>query len=114
VIVSVAILYCLDSARWPALPSAVTGNSSTFCLGAAPVGLSRARQTVKEMRLEAKDPVPLKVKEVCLKIVAISFVLMKKSARRDVHDREAIVAHLKEQLRQADKSLVVNKVTVAI
>jgi hypothetical protein len=34
---------------------------------------------------------------------------MKKERRKDAHDREAIVARLKKQLRRGDKSLVGNK-----
>ena len=39
----------------------------------------------------------------------MSSVSMKSERRKDAHDREAIVAHLKEQLRNGDKSLVGNK-----
>jgi hypothetical protein len=35
--------------------------------------------------------------------------LNEEERRKDAHDREAIVAHLKEQLRSGDKSLVGNK-----
>jgi hypothetical protein len=34
---------------------------------------------------------------------------MKEERRKDAHDREDIVGHLKEQLRYGDKSLVGNK-----
>jgi hypothetical protein len=57
---------------------------------------SRARwwESVPERR-NAKDPSPLKIKEVCVE-----------DRRKDEHDREAIVAHLKEQLRRGGKRLV--------
>ena len=35
--------------------------------------------------------------------------LNEEERRKDAHDREAIVAHLKDQLRYGDKSLVGNK-----
>jgi hypothetical protein len=35
--------------------------------------------------------------------------LNEEERRKDAHDRQAIVAHLREQLRQGDKSLVGNK-----
>ena len=34
---------------------------------------------------------------------------VREERRKDAHDREAIVAHLQEQLRSGDKSLVGNK-----
>src|SRR6202166_1987854 len=37
------------------------------------------------------------------------FCLNEEERRKDAHDREAIVAHLKEQLRSGDRSLVGNK-----
>jgi len=39
----------------------------------------------------------------------MSSVWSEEERRKDAHDREAIVAHLKEQLRRGDKSLVGNK-----
>ena len=35
--------------------------------------------------------------------------LNEEERRKDAHDRQAIVAHLRQQLRQGDKSLVGNK-----
>jgi hypothetical protein len=71
---------------------------------------SRARwfESVPE-RSNAKDPAPLKVKEVWVKERRYIVCLNEEERRKDAHDREAIVAHLKEQLRQGDKSLVGNK-----
>jgi hypothetical protein len=71
---------------------------------------SRARwfKSVPE-RINAKDPSPLKVKEVWVKERRYIVCLNEEERRKDAHDREAIVAHLKEQLRSGDKSLVGNK-----
>jgi len=60
-------------------------------------------------RSHAKDPAPLKIKEVWVENRRYVVCLNEEERRKDVHDREAIVAHLKEQLRQGDKSLVGNK-----
>jgi transposase len=60
-------------------------------------------------RTNAKDPAPLKVKEVWVKERRYIVCLNEEERRKDAHDREAIVAHLKEQLRSGDKSLVGNK-----
>jgi transposase len=71
---------------------------------------SRARwfESVPE-RSNAKDPAPLKVKEVWIKERRYIVCLNEEERRKDAHDREAILAHLKEQLRRGDKSLVGNK-----
>jgi len=71
---------------------------------------SRARwfESVPE-RSKAKDPAPLKVKEVWVKERRYIVCLNEEERRKDVHDRETIIAHLKEQLRNGDKSLVGNK-----
>jgi transposase len=60
-------------------------------------------------RSNAKDPAPLKIKEVWVENRRYVVCLNEEERRKDAHDREAIVAHLKEQLRQGDKSLVGNK-----
>ncbi len=60
-------------------------------------------------RSNAKDPAPLKIKEVWVEKRRYVVCLNEEERRKDAHDREAIVAHLKEQLRQGDKSLVGNK-----
>jgi transposase len=71
---------------------------------------SRARwfESVPE-RTNAKDPAPLKVKEVWVKERRYIVCLNEEERRKDAHDREAIIAHLRDQLRQGDKSLVGNK-----
>ena len=60
-------------------------------------------------RRHAQDPAPLKIKEVWVENRRYVVCLNEEERRKDAHDREAIVAHLKEQLRQGDKSLVGNK-----
>src|SRR5277367_2253032 len=60
-------------------------------------------------RGNAKDPSPLKVKEVWVEKRRYIVCLNEEERRKDAHDREAIVAHLHEQLRRGDKSLVGNK-----
>src|SRR5258708_13519695 len=71
---------------------------------------SRARwfESVPE-RSNAKDPAPLKIKEVWVENRRYVVCLNEEERRKDSHDREAIVAHLKDQLRQGDKRLVGNK-----
>ena len=71
---------------------------------------SRARwfESVPQ-RSKAKDLAPLKVKEVWVAGRRYVVCLNEEERRKDAHDREAIVAHLKEQLRNGDKSLVGNK-----
>jgi DDE family transposase len=71
---------------------------------------SRARwfESVPE-RSNAKDPAPLKVKEVWVEERRYIVCLNEEERRKDAHDRKAIVAHLKEQLCNGDKSLVGNK-----
>src|SRR5271163_2303712 len=65
-------------------------------------------ESVPERR-KAKDPAPLKIKEVWVENRRYVVCLNEEERRKDAHDREAIVVHLKEQLRQGDKSLVGNK-----
>jgi hypothetical protein len=60
-------------------------------------------------RSKPKDPAPLKFKEVWVETRRYVVCLNEEERRKDAHDREAIVAHLRQQLRQGDKSLVGNK-----
>jgi hypothetical protein len=60
-------------------------------------------------RTNPKDPAPLKLKEVWVDKRRYVVCLNEEERRKDAHDREAIVAHLREQLRKGDKSLVGNK-----
>jgi Transposase DDE domain len=71
---------------------------------------SRARwfESVPE-RSNAKDPAPLKIKEVRVEDRRYVVCLNEEERRKDAQDRQAILAHLREQLRSGDKSLVGNK-----
>jgi Transposase DDE domain len=60
-------------------------------------------------RSKAKDPAPLRIKEVWVEDRRYIVCLNEEERRRDAHDRQAIVAHLGDQLRSGDKSLVGNK-----
>jgi Transposase DDE domain len=73
--------------------------------------LSRAGRyrVVHPPRVESADPSPLKVKEVWVDERRYVVCLNEDEARKDAADREAIVAALREQLRNGDKSLVGNK-----
>jgi hypothetical protein len=59
-------------------------------------------------RSKAKDPAPLKIKEVWVEDRRY-VVCLDEEERRKAHDCQLIVAHLREQLRSGDKSLVGNK-----
>jgi len=73
--------------------------------------LSRAGRyrVVHPPRVESDDPSPLKVKEVWVDDRRYVVCLNEDEARKGAADREAIVAALREQLRNGDKSLVGNK-----
>jgi len=60
-------------------------------------------------RTSSKDVAPLKVKEVRVDERRYVVCLNEEEARKDAHDREAILASLREALRQGDKALVGNK-----
>jgi hypothetical protein len=60
-------------------------------------------------RTSPKDPSPLKLKEVWVENRRYVVCLNEEERRKDAHDRDAIVAHLRQQLRRGDKSLVGNK-----
>lgn len=60
-------------------------------------------------RITSKDPAPLKIREVLVQGRRYVVCMNEEERRKDAHDREAIVAHLREQLKQGDKSLVGNK-----
>jgi transposase len=73
--------------------------------------LSRAGRyrVVHPKRGESDDPSPLKVKEVWVGDRRYIVCLNEDEARKEAADREAIVAALREQLRNGDKPLVGNK-----
>ena len=60
-------------------------------------------------RQAAKDPSPLKVKEVLVGEHRYVVCLNEEQRRKDAADRKAIVAQLREQLGRGDKELVGNK-----
>ena len=60
-------------------------------------------------RAAAKDPAPLKVKEVKVDGRRHIVCLNEEERRKDARDRQAILASLREALKQGDKSLVGNK-----
>jgi len=64
---------------------------------------------VHAARKKSKDPSPLKVKEVVVQGRRYVVCLNEEEARKDAHDREAIVASLRERLKQGDKSLIGNR-----
>jgi len=66
-------------------------------------------QEVHPERSLAKDPSPLKVKEVVLADRRYVVCMNEEQRRKDAADRQAIVAHLRVQLKQGDKELIGNQ-----
>jgi len=66
-------------------------------------------QEVYPERTIRKAPAPLKVREVHVDGRRYLVCLNEEERRKDAQDRTAIVAHLRQQLKQGDKSLVGNK-----
>jgi len=60
-------------------------------------------------RKKSKDPSPLQVKDVRVEDRRYVVCLNAEEARKDRHDREAILASLSDALKRGDKSLVGNK-----
>ena len=60
-------------------------------------------------RENSKDPSPLKVKEVLIQDRRYIVCLNEEQRRKDAADRQAIVEHLREQLKRGDKDLIGNK-----
>jgi len=60
-------------------------------------------------REHSKDPAPLKVKEVCVGDRRYIVCLNEEEARKDRHDREAILASLRDKLARGEKLLVTNR-----
>jgi transposase len=69
----------------------------------------RRYQEITPERETAKDPSPLKVKEVLIDDRRYVVCLNEEQRRKDAADRKAIVEHLREQLKQGDKELIGNK-----
>jgi transposase len=66
-------------------------------------------QEITPERQTAKDPSPLKVKEVLVADRRYVVCLNEEQRRKDAADRKAIVEHLREQLQQGDKELIGNQ-----
>jgi hypothetical protein len=64
---------------------------------------------VRGPRQHAKDPSPLKVKEVWVGDHRYIVCLNDEEARKDARDREAIVASLRERLARGEKTLVAHR-----
>lgn len=64
---------------------------------------------VTPTRKTSKDPSPLKVKEVIIGERRYIVCLNEEQRRKDAADRQAIVEHLREQLKRGDKDLIGNK-----
>lgn len=73
------------------------------------LGRAGAYKEVMPERINAKDPAPLKVKEVWEEDRRYVVCLNEEQRRKDAFDRKAIVEHLREQLKRGEKSLVGNK-----
>ena len=66
-------------------------------------------EEVYPRRSKSKDPSPLKVKEVVINNRRYVICLNEEQARKDKHDRQAIVASLEDALSRGDKTLIGNK-----
>lgn len=73
------------------------------------LGRAGRYEEVYPARKNAKDPSPLKVKEVDVEGRRYVVCLNEEQAKKDRYDREAIVDSLREALKSGDKSLVGNK-----
>ena len=73
------------------------------------LGRAGAYREVTPERSHSKDPAPLKVKEVWVENRRYVVCLNEEQKRKDVHDRQAIIEHLREQLKRGEKSLIGNK-----
>lgn len=72
----------------------------------------KSRKPWKEVtpeRVRAKDPAPLKVREVDVDGRRYVVCLNEEEKRKDAHDRAAILESLRKALKSGDKSLVGNK-----
>ena len=64
---------------------------------------------IQPERRSSQDPSPLKVKEVFVGERRYVACLNEEQRRKDVADRQAIVAHLRRQLKRGDKELIGNQ-----
>lgn len=72
------------------------------------VDRGRFREITPE-RKTSQDPSPLKVQEVTVEGRRYIVCLNEEQRRKDMADRQAIVEHLREQLKRGDKDLIGNK-----
>ena len=75
----------------------------------AVLGRAGRYEVVRPERQHRHDPSPLKVKEVWVAERRYVVCLNEEEARKDQHDREAILTSLREALRRGDKTLVGNR-----
>jgi len=68
-----------------------------------------AWQEIHGERKWSKDPAPLKIREVVLKERRYIVCLNEEERRKDAHDRQAIIAHLRDQLNPVPKRFVVKQ-----
>ena len=89
----------------------ILGVRMRLCKEAREEVLGRAGRyhEVTPERAASKDAAPLKVKEVQVAEQRYIVCLNEEEARKDAHDREAILASLRAALKQGDKALVGNK-----
>ena len=73
------------------------------------LGRAGAYREVTPERGCSKDPAPLKVKEVWVEDRRYVVCLNEEQKRKEAHDRQAIIEHLREQLKHGEKSLIGNK-----
>ena len=73
------------------------------------LGRAGTYREVTPERATSKDPAPLKVKEVWAGERRYVVCLNEEQRRKDAFDRQAIVEHLREQLKHGEKSLIGNK-----
>jgi hypothetical protein len=73
------------------------------------LGRAGRYRVVHPERRKAKDPSPLKVKEIYVDERRYVVCHNEEQARKDAADRERILDHLERQLKQGDRALVGNK-----
>jgi len=105
--ISEAIIKDLVKLEW----QYILGVRMRACAGTVPEILSDPGRyhVIHPKRKRSKDPSPLKVKEVTLFDHRYIVCHNEEQAKKDRHDREAIVASLQKALKQGEKSLIGNK-----
>jgi len=105
--ISAATMQELEARGW----DYILGVRMRVCKEARAEVLGRAGRyhEVTPERQQSKDPAPLQVKEVRVGERRYVVCLNAEEARKDAHDRAAILASLREALKKGDKALVGNK-----